>query len=319
MIVFCGYANRDVTVRVPELPGVGARVQATEVTERDGGMGANAAVAASRVGGHVRFAGVVGADARGEDFLNELALDGVDVLLTTRAGRMTTAIVLLTPDGERAIISQDDELTIDRIAEVHAVSGADWLYLDGYRFPAAHAALRDRPGPRVLVDLDGCNGVVAARAALSLASHAVIGRALAERLIGGEDAVADAAHDHRVHLVVTDGPRGWTLYEPTDGRSSGAVGQHSGAVGRSNGAVGRHSGAALPVTAVDTTGAGDCFAGVYLAELDRGAEPVAAARFASAAAGLSCTRPGARDGLPDRASVLAALHQSTEEQPCPER
>ncbi|WP_051581320.1 carbohydrate kinase family protein [Pseudonocardia acaciae] len=305
MIVFCGYANRDVTVRVPELPGVGARVQATEVTERDGGMGANAAVAAARVGGHVRFAGVVGADARGEDFLNELALDGVDVLLTTRAGRMTTAIVLLTPDGERAIISQDDELTIDKIAEVHAVSGADWLYLDGYRFPAAHAALRDRPGPRVLVDLDGCAGVVAARAALSLASHAVIGRALAERLIGGEDAVADAAHDHRVHLVVTDGPRGWTLYEPTDGRS--------------NGGAGRHSGAALPVTAVDTTGAGDCFAGVYLAELDRGAEPLAAARFASAAAGLSCTRPGARDGLPDRASVLAALHQSTEEQPCPER
>lgn len=303
MIVFCGYANRDLTVRVPELPGVGARVQATEVCERDGGMGANAAVAAARVGGHARFAGVVGTDARGDEFLRALDRDGVDVSLTTRTGRLTTAVVLLTPDGERAIISQDDELTTARIVDVHATAGADWLYLDGYRFPAAHAALRgnrdgDRPGTKVFVDLDGCAGPAAAIAALELAEHAVIGRGLATRLIGGDAAVTDVARDHRVRLVVTDGPKGWTLYEP-DGA--------------------RHHGPALPVTVVDTTGAGDCFAGTYCAELDRGAEPVAAARFASAAAGLSCTRPGARDGLPDRRSVLAALHRTTEEQPCHER
>jgi sugar/nucleoside kinase (ribokinase family) len=305
MIVFCGYANRDLTVRVPELPGVGARVQATEVCERDGGMGANAAVAAARVGGHARFAGVVGSDARGEEFLRALAADGVDVSLTTLTGRLTTAIVLLTPDGERAIISQDDELTTARIVDVHATAGADWLYLDGYRFPAAHAALRGcRDGDRthtrtqVFVDLDGCAGPAAATAALELAGDAVIGRGLATRLIGGGAAVADAARDHRVRLVVTDGPRGWTLYEP-DG--------------------GRHHGEALPVMAVDTTGAGDCFAGTYCAELDRGAEPVAAARFASAAAGLSCTRPGARDGLPRRDAVLAVLDRIPEEQPCHER
>jgi sugar/nucleoside kinase (ribokinase family) len=300
MIVFCGYANLDLTVRVPELPGVGARVQATEVSERDGGMGANAAVAAARVGGHARFAGVVGSDTRGEEFLRALARDGVDVSLTTRTGRLTTAVVLLTPDGERAIISQDDELTIARIVDVYATAGADWLYLDGYRFPAAHAALRStgRPRAKVFVDLDGCAGPAAATAALELACHAVVGRALAARLIGGDGEVADAARVHRVHLIVTDGARGWTLYEP-DG--------------------GRHDGAALPVTVVDTTGAGDCFAGTYCAELDRGAEPVAAARFASAAAGLSCTRPGARDGLPERHAVLAVLDRIPEEQPCHER
>jgi sulfofructose kinase len=61
------------------------------------------------------------------------------------------------------------------------------------------------------------------------------------------------------------------------------------------------------VTTVDATGAGDCFAGTYAAELDRGADPVEAARFAAVAAGLSCTRPGAREGLPSRAAVEDVL------------
>jgi sulfofructose kinase len=60
---------------------------------------------------------------------------------------------------------------------------------------------------------------------------------------------------------------------------------------------------------VDATGAGDCFAGTYCAEIERGADPVAAARFAAVAAGLSCTRPGARDGLPARAAVHAYLDE----------
>ncbi|HEX4358675.1 MAG TPA: carbohydrate kinase family protein [Pseudonocardia sp.] len=291
MIVFCGYANRDLTVSVPALPGVGSRVQATDVRDSDGGMGANAAVAAARVGADARFAGAVGADARSAAFLLALAEDGVDVALTVRTATLTTAVVLLTPDGERAIISQDDALDAALVGELYAAAaaeGADWLYLDGYRFPAAHSVLAGRPGPRVVVDLDGCADPPAARAALSLADHAVIGRALATELLGGSEALAGAARAHRVHLLVTDGARGWTLFEPDGGRLTGA---------------------ALPVTAVDTTGAGDCFVGAYCAELDLGAEPAAAARFASVAAGLSCTRAGARDGLPDRAAVLAQIGQ----------
>lgn len=42
--------------------------------------------------------------------------------------------------------------------------------------------------------------------------------------------------------------------------------------------------AAHPVDAVDATGAGDCFDGSYLAQLASGADPVSAARWASAAA-----------------------------------
>ncbi|WP_051342778.1 carbohydrate kinase family protein [Pseudonocardia spinosispora] len=289
MIVFCGYANRDQTVSVPALPGEGARVQATSIHEQDGGMAANAAVAAARVGADVRFAGVLGPDPRSTRFLDALTRDGIDVRWTPRTGTLTTAIVLLTPDGERVVISQDDDLDTERVAAVFdlaAAEGAGWLYLDGYRFPSAEAVLHGRPGPTVVVDLDGCEGVPAVEAALSLAGHAVIGRSLALDIVGGDEALAGLARAHQVQLIVTDGPKGWTLFGP-DG--------------------GRHSGAALAVSAVDSTGAGDCFVGVYCAELDRGADPVSAAAFASVAAGLSCTRYGARDGLPDRQAVLAEL------------
>jgi ribokinase len=67
---------------------------------------------------------------------------------------------------------------------------------------------------------------------------------------------------------------------------------------------------ALPaarVQAVDTTGAGDTFAGAFAAELAGGAAVARAARFAVAAAGLSVTREGARGGMPRRDMVEELL------------
>ncbi len=58
------------------------------------------------------------------------------------------------------------------------------------------------------------------------------------------------------------------------------------------------------VDAVDTTGAGDAHAGVFLAELAAGHAPAIAARRANVAAALSVTRPG-----PATAPARAELDQ----------
>ena len=58
---------------------------------------------------------------------------------------------------------------------------------------------------------------------------------------------------------------------------------------------------------IDTTGAGDTFTGALAAELARGADIRAAARFATAAAALSTQAAGAREGMPDRAAVERVL------------
>jgi ribokinase len=62
-----------------------------------------------------------------------------------------------------------------------------------------------------------------------------------------------------------------------------------------------------PVRPADTTGAGDTFSGALAAELARGADIRAAARFATAAAALSTQAAGAREGMPDRAAVERVL------------
>lgn len=58
---------------------------------------------------------------------------------------------------------------------------------------------------------------------------------------------------------------------------------------------------------VETTGAGDAFNGGFATALARGMDPVEAANFASAAAGISVTRPGTAPSMPTLSEVELAL------------
>jgi ribokinase len=64
----------------------------------------------------------------------------------------------------------------------------------------------------------------------------------------------------------------------------------------------------LPVTAVDTTAAGDCLAGALAVALTEGKDLVTAVTFANAAAALSTTRPGAQDSMPALKDVERLLN-----------
>ena len=68
--------------------------------------------------------------------------------------------------------------------------------------------------------------------------------------------------------------------------------------------------AAPAVQAIDTTGAGDCFNGVFAAGLAEGMEVAAAAQRATAAAALSVTKVGAREGMPTRDELDAFLRRA---------
>jgi ribokinase len=64
------------------------------------------------------------------------------------------------------------------------------------------------------------------------------------------------------------------------------------------------------VEAVDTTGAGDCFNGVFAAGLAEELDVTEAAQRAAAAAALSVTKVGAREGMPTREELEAFLRHS---------
>jgi ribokinase/sulfofructose kinase len=275
MIVFCGYANNDVTVHVPHVPVLGERVQATSIESIDGGMNANAAVAAARMGASVIFAGAVGPDARSTEFLSNLERDGVHTSWAPRDAFLSTALVLIAEGGDRSIISQDDPndaLRIRSVLDRLAGAGGGRLFVDGYRAAILPTEL---PGNVSLaIDLDGCEDRDAALRAFALAEHVIVGRSLWENTFGIEAVRwSTLTAEHDTHLVVTDGDRGWTLVAP----SGDTVTEP-----------------AVAVDVIDAVGAGDCFCGTYIAFVDAGRTPLEAARLAGASAALACATAGPR-------------------------
>jgi ribokinase len=71
-----------------------------------------------------------------------------------------------------------------------------------------------------------------------------------------------------------------------------------------------HLPATSPGPVVETTGAGDAFAGGFAVALSEGMAPVEAVRFGIATAGISVTRPGTAPAMPGREEIDALLARS---------
>jgi ribokinase len=300
-VVVVGSINVDFIVRAPSLPGPGQTVTGGTFQRSGGGKGANQAVAAARVGATARLIAAVGDDDLGRDALAELAADGVDVTGCMRLPGAHTgvAVIVVDPRGENQIAvasGANDRLTA---ADVEgALDGLEArpgdVLLAGFEVPdeAVLAALTwavrrgmgvvVNPAPaRPLLDAMVALGPILtpnAREAAEISGDADVERA-AIALLGRTGAP----------VVVTLGERGALV---ADGQAAEAV-------------VTRYP--ALPVSAVDSTGAGDALNGILAAELARGTELAIALRRAAAGAALSTRAVGARAGLPSRAELLAAV------------
>lgn len=290
MIVCCGYVNLDVSVQLPVLPSDGARVQATAIDRYPGGMAANVANAVARFGAPVAFVGAVGDDPDGRWLVDDLEAQGIEVTDLAQDRSTTLCLILVTPDGQRAILSEDDRVTAADVGRAHARAAASGglLYLDGYRWPAATEAIATdvaRNGRAVVVtDLDGCADGDGLTAALRTADHVLCSRSFFADLAATRDPADTAARlslEHATTILLTDGADGWWATAADE----------------------QWSGPGLEVDVVDTTGAGDAFCGAYLAELHDGAAVPDAAAVANAAAALSTRANGARAGLVDRATA----------------
>ena len=60
---------------------------------------------------------------------------------------------------------------------------------------------------------------------------------------------------------------------------------------------------AFPITAVDTTGAGDVYHGAYCIRYLETQDPMECMRFAAAVSALKCLKIGGRTGIPTRDRV----------------
>ncbi|HML10055.1 MAG TPA: ribokinase [Stellaceae bacterium] len=284
MIVVFGSINVDLIVPVAQLPAPGETVLGSDYTLAAGGKGANQALAAQRAGAAVTMIGAVGRDSFADVALSLLRRDGVDLDLVAESDRPTAcAAITIDPKGENQIAVASGA-NLDAVA-AQVPDRLLWpetvLVLQREVPIAENAALIRRARER------------GARIVLSLAPAGPITPARLEDidvLIAneGEAATLTASSARRLRqaLVVTRGAAGAVAYLP-EGDEIVAP--------------------ALPIDPVDTTGAGDTFAGVLAASLDLGLGLLAALRRASAAAALTCLAVGAQSATPDRAAIDAAV------------
>jgi sugar/nucleoside kinase (ribokinase family) len=130
LIVCVGDLIDEIAVRL-DAPWRRGSDAAAQITRRRGGSAANVAVAAVAAGGSARFIGAVGEDATAEALEAALLRAGVEPLLQ-RGGRSASIVVVVEPDGERTMLP-------DRAAALSlldpgpaALTGGSWLHAPAY-------------------------------------------------------------------------------------------------------------------------------------------------------------------------------------------
>ncbi|WP_273520923.1 PfkB family carbohydrate kinase [Rhodosalinus sediminis] len=280
-----GSINADYAYRVPRLPGPGETVAAEGLTRGLGGKGANLSVAAARAAARVVHVGAVGPDGRWA--VERLMEYGVDVRHVAEVGEVTGhAVIAVAPDGENSILIWPGA----NAAIPEAVRDA----------PLAEARVGDRAVAQN--ETNGQAGWLATAKRMGL-STAYVAAPFDPQAVG---AVLDV-----LDLLILNAVEAEQL-EAALGRRVGDLGVRDvlvtmGAEGcRWHGAEGERSFPAPKVEVVDTTGAGDTFAGYVLAGLDRGLPMAQAIGQAQVAAALMVARRGTADAIPDLKEVQDA-------------
>ena len=287
-VIVVGSVNTDLVVVTERLPAPGETVSGGRFSRHGGGKGANAAVAAARLGAHVTMVGAVGGDPFGDEALELLEREGVETGAVARVGAPTgVALINVDAAGENQIAvasGANAEVGADAVERAVRAAGPG-VVLTNHEIPAAArlAAARAAQGPVVL------NPAPARELAdelLALGPILTPNAGEAAELTGEQDpeaAAAALAERTRAPVVVTLGARG----------------------AHARNVSGTFLAPAPAVTPVDTTGAGDAFNGALAVALAEGRDLRDAVRFAVAAAALSTRAEGAREGMPRRDEVRA--------------
>ena len=297
-VVVVGSANLDLRIELARLPVRGETVLGGPVEQGPGGKGLNQAVALARLGRRTALVAALGADDAAAELERFLIAEGVTALLARSDIPTGRALVLVDAGGDSTIVVspgangslRPDVLTGacgDAIASAAAVVCQLEIPVDtvtaavgrasGLRVlnPAPGAALPDE----LLAEIDVLTpnrselGLVAGAPRPS--THTEIddtARALRRRLRPGALVVVTLGSEGS--LVVAD-----DLFEYVP------------------------AAAVAPGALLDPTGAGDTFTAALVDALLDGRGPIEAAGWASAAAAVTVSRPGAATATPHRADL----------------
>src|ERR1700730_5688133 len=295
-IVVAGSSNTDMVIKADHLPAPGETILGGIFFMNPGGKGANQAVAAARLGGNVTFIAKIGNDIFGRQSKQRFEEEKINTSYMLLDPEQPSGVALITVDkdaencivvapGANACMSPDDLVearqviekarvllvqleiplhTVEHIVSIAAKAGVKVILIPAPACPLPDSLLR-------LVSILTPNK----KEAEMIAGIKVVNLETAKR-------AAEIIKERGAESVIlTLGPEG-------------AIILHKGNFTRVP---------ALPVNALDTTGAGDVFNGALAVAISEGLDISEATHFACKAATISVTRLGAQSSAPVKKEV----------------
>jgi len=280
------------TMKVQRLPCTGETLLGTGYRVDYGGKGSNQAVGSARLGARVNFIARIGKDAFGEMALTLYRDEGIDVAHVKLTDDTPTGVGFIIVEGEtgnNCIVidpGANELLTADDISGCSAAFESTSVVLTQLEIPvaAAEAALRLGRAGNAITILNPAPVRPLPPSVFHLIDVLTPNQSEAKVLTGrSPDAVIEPEKLARElirsgvkQVVMTLGERGALIVTPSSSTHIPAI----------------------PMVAVDTTGAGDAFNAGLATALASGASLEAAVQFAVVTGGLAVTREGVIPSLP---------------------
>jgi ribokinase len=286
-ITVVGSINIDIVAFTNHYPQHGETVFGKKMMTLPGGKGANQAVASACLGKKVNMIGSIGRDLYGDNVINSLTAKGVNTSYVKRVDGSSTGCAIITVDqtAENTMLvikGANDELTGKDIQAAFSTINNSKVLLVQMEIPeeaVIESMIQARnKGMFVVLDPAPADGIT--ERALQYADLIVPNKQETKQLTGIDVIDLDSAHQAAEYFnqigiknsIIKMGDKGSLVYD--NGKTEYVK--------------------AIPVTAVDTVGAGDSFAGALASALADGANLIASVNFANIVAALKVTKQGAQ-------------------------
>lgn len=296
-IVVVGSINMDYVTHVQQQPGVGETVSGQGLDLKPGGKGANQAYAAAYLGADVTMLGAVGNDAAGRMSLDSLQHAGVhtEYIRTVEGVSTGTALIAVNAEGDNSIIvipganDKVDRDYVDSVMDVILASDIVILQLEIPFDTVCYVAEKAKEAGKCVI-LDPAP-------ARELPEELIRGLTIVKpnqteimKVLGRADEACQPERELNTlkamgvaHPIITLGSKGCCTLD-AEGKLENVP--------------------AVKASAVDTTGAGDCFTGAMACSLAEGNPLEKALGFAAKASAIAVTREGAQPSFPARKEIL---------------
>ena len=294
-ILVIGSIGYDLVTFVEKMPSAGETIVGKKFIQNPGGKGDNQAVAAARAGGDTTFMGAIGDDVYGEILKKNLSDNNVKhKLKTVKNMSCQIATILIEPNGENRIVIVPganncvDKKQIDDNEKLIEESDIIMFQLE-IPIETVEYAIDICYKKKKIIILDPAPGrplpenivkkvtyLTPNETELSLISGMPT-KTMEETKKASEKIMKMGAQN----LLVTLGEKGCLLCH---GNKMDVYPTY-------------------PTKAIDTTAAGDCFAGVLATYLSKGMDIIGAIKYANLASSISVSRTGAVPSLPTHQEI----------------